>query len=254
MSTNDSRASRPQDITAFLANYPRISKSDSKKDPSVNYLFYLNRLRCQPDNLLIDDIHSKWYADYGRLEGNHAYIQWLFPIQEDGVNADAYRLLPHEIGMMRNSEEIIRRLVTSYKMMLDFYGMRLISESGLLGRALSPRDFKPRYRNLLGNTHNNLRITRILKSLSELGMEHLNAGFLLHVLNEQSEHGMLNSASIRASMDRWWANCMRDDHERDWVGNAIAKVRSGGLFTREMYEIAMGIRHSTRRLPVNMVI
>ncbi|KAF8555722.1 hypothetical protein OG21DRAFT_1507350 [Imleria badia] len=251
MSTNDYRA-RPRDIGAFLANYPGLPKSDQANDPSANYLFYLNRLRCQPDNLLIEEIHSKWYGDYDELEWNHAYIQWLFPIQEEGVNMDAHRLLSHEIGMMRNNEEIIRRLVKSYEIMLDFYGMRLLSDTGLLGRSLPPRDFTTRYRNLVRKSHNNLRITRILKCLSELGMEHLNAGFLLHVLNEQSENGTLNSASLRLSMDRWWASCMRDDHEREWVGQAIAKVRSGGLFTREMYETAMGIRQSTGRFPVDM--
>jgi len=83
-------------------------------------------------------------------------------------------------------------------------------------------------------------------------MEHLNAGFILHVLNEQSENGMLDSASLRLSMDRWWASCIRDDYERDWVGRAITKVRSGGLFTREMYESAMRIRNSTRRFPDDM--
>ncbi|KAH0832026.1 opioid growth factor receptor conserved region-domain-containing protein [Lanmaoa asiatica] len=193
---------------------------------------------------------------------------------EDGVNMGAYRLLPHEIGMMRNNEEIIRRLVRSYEMMLDFCGMCLFADTGLLGRSLRPRDFKSRYRNLLsewpsvnviyklnamhtewlGKPHNNLRITRILKCLSELGVEHLNAGFLLHILNEQCENNMLNSASLRLSMDRWWANCIRDDNERDWVGQAIRKVRSGGPFTREMYETAMGIRQSTGRFPVDMVL
>ncbi|KAN0087531.1 Opioid growth factor receptor (OGFr) conserved region domain containing protein [Tylopilus felleus] len=250
MPTSD--RTHPQDIAAFLANYPGRPTSDPVIDPSANYLFYLNQLRCQPNDMLIEEIHSKWYGDYDELESNHAYVQWLFPIQEEGMNMDAYRLLPHEIAMMRNSEEITCRLVKSYKMMLDFYGMCLLSDTGLLGRPLPPRDFKSRYQNLLRKPHNNLRITRILKCISELGMEHLNAGFLLHVLNEQSENGMLNSASIRLSMDRWWANCMRDDHERDWVGQAIAKVRSGRLFTREMYETAMRVRQSSGKFPDDM--
>ncbi|KAG8214560.1 opioid growth factor receptor conserved region-domain-containing protein [Butyriboletus roseoflavus] len=254
MSTNDYRTC-PRDIRAFLANYPGIPESDPKNDPSTNSLFYLNQLRSQPDNLLIEEIHSKWYADYDELERNHAYIQWLFPIQEDGMNMCAFRLLPHEIGMMRNNEEITCRLMRSYEMMLDFYGMCLLSDTGLLGRSLPPRDFESRYRNLLsqtyraGKSHNNLRITRILKCLSELGLEHLNAGFLLHVLNEQSENNMLDSASLRLSMDRWWASCIRDGQERGWVGRAITKVRSGGLFTREMYETAMRVRQSTARFP-----
>jgi len=160
---------------------------------------------------------------------------------------DAYRLLPHEIEMMKNDREIMRRLVKSYEMMLDFYGMRLLSDAGLVGRAPPPCDFKSRYRNLLRKPHNNLRITRILKCLSELGLERLNAGFLLHVLNEQSENDKLNSTSLRQSMDQWWTNCIRDDLEREWVGQMVTKVRSGGTFTREMYETTMAIRGSTGR-------
>lgn len=92
----------------------------------------------------------------------------------------------------------------------------------------------------LGAPHNNLRITRILKCLSELGHEHLNAGFILHVLNEQSEHAQLKSPFILDSMDRWWANCIRDNDEREWVRQTISQVRTGKLvFTREMYEKAL---------------
>ena len=96
----------------------------------------------------------------------------------------------------------------------------------------------------IGSAHNNLRISRILKCLSEFGYEHLNYGFLLHVLNEQSEHGQLDTSIIRSSMDRWWANCIRRDRERDWINEKIAKARVDDadepfVFTREMYEAAI---------------
>ena len=72
-----------------------------------------------------------------------------------------------------------------------------------------------------------------------MGLEHLNAGFLLHVLNEQSEFNELNTPGIRSSMDRWWANCVRDREERHAIRRLIRRVRSGDddfVFTREMYE------------------
>lgn len=45
-------------------------------------------------------------------------------------------------------------------------------------------------------------------------------------------------------MDRWWANCIRRDRERDWIGEKIASVRNRNgdepfVFTREMYEAAI---------------
>jgi hypothetical protein len=87
--------------------------------------------------------------------------------------------------------------------------------------------------------------------LSELGLERLNAGFLLHVLNEQSEHEELNSPGIRSSMDRWWANCIRNEQERLWIRDAIRKVRAGEegfIFTREIYEKALKTRDRTGSL------
>lgn len=102
-----------------------------------------------------------------------------------------------------------------------------------------------------GSSHNNLRISRILKCLSELGLERLNAGFLLHVLSEQSEANELNSRGIRGSMDRWWANCLRNEEERSSIGDLIHRVREEDfLFTREDYEQALERRAQTGQLGI----
>lgn len=95
-----------------------------------------------------------------------------------------------------------------------------------------------------------MRISRILKCLSELGLERLSAGFLLHVVNEQSEHGKLLAPPLTNSMDRWWANCVRNEEEREWIGGLIQKVRSENdfVFTREMYEKALERRKETGSL------
>ena len=104
-------------------------------------------------------------------------------------------------------------------------------------------------------SHNYLRITRILKCLSELGLEHLNVGFLLHILNEQSEGNgegrtQLNSSNIRNSMDRWWANCLRREEDRKWIGAMIKKVRreQNFVFTRTMYKSAVERKSRTGSL------
>lgn len=54
---------------------------------------------------------------------------------------------------------------SSYKMMLDFYGMRLVDPAtGQIGRSETPgpvdASWKRRYQGLLQNSHNYLRITR----------------------------------------------------------------------------------------------
>jgi len=229
----------PRDIQEFLDGYPDLRDDRSYSD---NIKFYSNELRCQPDRKLISEIHEEWFGDYSLLEAKHGYIQWLFPIREYGLNYAAQPLLKHEIKVMAKDEKIMQRIVTSYKLMLDFYGMRLENETtGLISRSGS---YAAQYRNLCRSSHNNLRISRILKCLSELGYEYLNYGFLLHILNEQSEHGQLNTSIIRSSMDRWWANCVRRQRERDWINETIERARDTDadepfVFTRKMYEAAI---------------
>jgi hypothetical protein len=84
-----------------------------------------------------------------------------------------------------------------------------------------------------------------------MGLEHLNGGFILHLLNEQSEHDTLADAYLLDSMDRWWANCLRNQEERQVIGEAITKVRSGQVtFTRDMYEAALKRRKETGALGI----
>jgi hypothetical protein len=73
-----------------------------------------------------------------------------FPIREYGMNYDSQPLQTHEIESMKADPIILERVIKSYQLMLDFYGMHLISkETGLVGRALPPQNFAPRYRNLV---------------------------------------------------------------------------------------------------------
>jgi hypothetical protein len=82
-----------------------------------------------------------------------------------------------------------------------------------------------------------------------MGLERLNAGFLLHVLQEQSSNQQLNANHLKSSMDRWWANCIRNEDERAFIGELIAEVRSGEKeFTKEMYHDLLERRRKTGSL------
>ncbi|KAF8515691.1 opioid growth factor receptor conserved region-domain-containing protein [Hysterangium stoloniferum] len=232
----------PRDVLEFLEDYPHSDGDDS--DCNANLKFYSNKLRCRPDGLLIDELHNQWEGDYETLERKHGFIQWLFPIQEYGLNYESQPLQRHEITSMKGDPLIIQRIVASYRLMLDFYGLRLVDpDTGLLDRTLPPRDSPSRFKNLVYSFHNYLRITRILKCLSEFGLERLNAGFLLCILNEQSENNELNGGALKNSMDRWWANCIRDEGDRRFVRKVIGRVRDGQItWTRANYEEALKSR------------
>lgn len=99
----------------------------------------------------IEGIKSDEKAMAGRLE---SFVSFLFTLH-DALLTTSYPL-------------------HSYKIILDFYGMRLVDEeTGQLARseevAPSSASWRVRYSNLTRNMHNFLRITRIMKSNSEVG-------------------------------------------------------------------------------------
>jgi hypothetical protein len=67
-----------------------------------------------------------------------------FPIREYGMNYESQPLQKHEIVEMKASEEIIQRILRSYRLMLSFYGrsnkfawyglMHTIQRYDLIGR------------------------------------------------------------------------------------------------------------------------
>lgn len=173
----------------------------------IDLMFYLNLSKCRPDDLLIDELHERWQGRYDLLERKHGFIQWLFPIREHGMNWESQPLQLHELETMKGNSDICTRMLTSYRLMLDFYGMELVDEkTGELSRR--DGDWQARYHNLATSSHNNLRISRILKCLGEMELGKYPAAFVLFVLAEQSEHGVLADRAIVSSMDGW----VRIDH------------------------------------------
>ncbi|KAK2821281.1 hypothetical protein Q7C36_020624 [Tachysurus vachellii] len=154
-----------------------------------NLHFYQNRIPSHPDGVNIEDFHTKWFGDYTRLENVHSYIQWLFPTQEPGVNYSAHVLTPTEIRHFHKDMMVKKRLLKSYKLMLDFYGIRLVSEE--TGKVKRAQNWRERFENLNRNTHNNLRITRILKCLGLLGFSHYQAPLVHFFLEETLVHDTL---------------------------------------------------------------
>ncbi|XP_066443518.1 opioid growth factor receptor-like [Eleutherodactylus coqui] len=156
------------------------SQDDEKFMP--NLAFYQDKVPFQPSGVNIEEFLQYWWEDYEELEGNHNFIQWIFPLRERGVNYYSEPLTLREIQMMRADEDVMRRLLEAYRLMLGFYGIRLLDEE--TGDVCRAENWKERYRNLNNRSHNNLRITRILKCLGEMGFGHLQAPLVRFFLEE----------------------------------------------------------------------
>ncbi|XP_068424733.1 opioid growth factor receptor-like protein 1 [Clinocottus analis] len=170
-----------RDLYKYRHSYPNYRKSRQPNEYR-NLRFYLNKIPLVPDGIYVEEILTKWRGDYDKLEHNHTYIQWLFPLREQGLNFYAHELTQDEIKEFQSTREAKRRFLAAYSLMLDFYGIKLLDKSGNVARA---PNWQERFQHLNESQHNYLRVTRILKSLGELGYEAFKAP-LVHLFLEES--------------------------------------------------------------------
>jgi hypothetical protein len=214
-----------------------------------NYDFYSNRMRSQPQGDLIDNIHTKWFGNWSLLEAHHGYIQWLFPIREGGMNTDSQPMSKHEASLFRSDATILNRVVQSYRLMLDFYGLVLVDDnSGQIAR--NPVTYQKRYRHLNHSFHNYLRITRIMKSLGVVGLEHYKFAFLHHMALEVfREDNLSNTAE---SFVKYWAPTLRKEDQLKYIDNLCAKHgRRINRDGRDGYGDEQGDNWQTEHYPTN---
>ncbi|XP_053106032.1 opioid growth factor receptor [Hemicordylus capensis] len=190
-STNGRNWMAARDMQRYRRHYPDLEETDTdiQEEEMWNLSFYKNEIQFMPHGLFIEELLKKWQNDYATLEENHSYIQWLFPLREQGMNWRARLLTRAEIQAFRKSKQVMRRFIQAYKLMLGFYGIEMIDEeTGELRRA---ENWSERFQNLNRYNHNNLRITRILKCLGEMGYEHYQVHLVKFFLRETLVHQKL---------------------------------------------------------------
>ena len=128
-----------------------------------------NRGRYLREILLWDDVDLEYVRDY---------IQWLFPtFERSAFQPDAPILTKETSAAFRVDPVLQDQLRTSFARLLRFYGFALDLSTGI--RIAAASNFPERAKVWLtrGN-HNHLRITRILKSLTALGLREEAQAFL----------------------------------------------------------------------------
>lgn len=189
----------------YMGRNDDVTKSD-------NLLFYQNRLGSRPDGVLIEDMLKPkaaggWFGDYVELESNHGYIQWLFPLRSmSGSNSLSQELMLHEAIAVRADPIIRSRYTTAFQLILDFYGIQMVNN--VTGELKRSPNYAERFANLQQNTHNNLRISRILKSAGEFGFEHWKFPLLKFFATEIYENGLISNS--RGSLREYWSESLRN--------------------------------------------
>lgn len=101
------------------------------------------------------------------LEDTHDYIQWIFPMRvASGVNPSAPLVTDEVAAAFRADGLLQRHLLASFIRMLAFFGLQRQRGAVVKGPNWPQRKIDW----FTAPTHNSLRITRILTSLSTLGL------------------------------------------------------------------------------------
>ena len=113
-----------------------------------------------------------WSYGDRALENSHDYIQWLFPLREPSpVNPEVPLLTDARVEGVRGDGWLRGRMITSLDVMLRFYGFA--RHGGEEGPSVEIDEERFDERTLAWvrpSNHNFLRITRILRCLTEVGL------------------------------------------------------------------------------------
>lgn len=200
-----------------------------------NVKFYKGEITLNEENNgeYITDIHQKWFGKYTKLEIKHDYIQWLFPIRESGLNGRAQSITKNEAKIFQETPELQKRVIQSYRLILDFFGIVLISEkTGKLER--NDWNWEARSHNLNTSSHNYLRITRILKCLGIMGLEHLKLNFVKFMIEEVLKYKSLENAT--SSLLRYWIPTLRKQSELIEAERLVFEI-TGKKVKRSEYDV-----------------
>eukprot|EP01102_Stenamoeba_stenopodia_P001873 TRINITY_DN11696_c0_g1_i1.p1 TRINITY_DN11696_c0_g1~~TRINITY_DN11696_c0_g1_i1.p1 ORF type:complete len:416 (-),score=59.12 TRINITY_DN11696_c0_g1_i1:11-1258(-) len=215
MNENTMRPSIPETFAA-----PIIQPKATPKLDVSNYRFYKGIGRTKPEGLKVDTILNDWYYDYDELEKNHSYIQWLFPMfKESGVNHKAKALTREEASLIRTDLDCSLRVLDAFKMMLNFWGFRLVDAlTGEIQRHEDDMFALSRLLNIVVNNHNCLRISRVLVSLGQLGFSRYKQPFLEALRREVSPTDKKTGplTKVARSFTEWWAPTCTEDDSSDY--------------------------------------
>ena len=148
-------------------------------------------------------IEDVWRLELDELEWSHDYIQWLFPLLEPSrAQPQSPVLTSAAAEVLRQSSEAHERLLRSTRVMARFYGFTVAPAGPGWVVTLAPEFERRKQLWLAPGNHNYLRHTRILKSLTLLGLPSLAAAWLECLVAVHQAHSSLVG---RGTLEYWRA-------------------------------------------------
>ncbi|MGX2955532.1 opioid growth factor receptor-related protein [Ursidibacter arcticus] len=149
-----------------------------------------------------------WAFDIFNLENNHDFIQWIFPLDTPTKsNRFAPILTGIDCEQIKRSEIAQHSLQKSLDVMLSFWGLKLENEQVIVAEDLDPKKINHFW--IRRTNHNQLRITRAIRSLAMLGQLEL---------ARQLQQGILEIAknyAIHSETIEFWRSSLTEQPNKD---------------------------------------
>ncbi|KAE9541965.1 hypothetical protein HT665_02600 [Ursidibacter maritimus] len=153
-------------------------------------------------------IQDIWAFDIFNLENNHDFIQWIFPLDTPTKsNRFAPILTESDCGQIKKSEIAQYSLQKSLDVMLSFWGLKLENGRVIVAEELDRNRINHFW--IRRTNHNQLRITRTIKSLAMLGQLEL---------ARQLQQGILEIAknyAIHPETIEFWQSALIEQPDKD---------------------------------------
>lgn len=143
-----------------------VARVSFETKPMSQLLDFYRGDRTDTEGRLLKDI---WNWDDDDLESVHDYIQWLFPLTEPSqFNPNSPLLTGTDIAAFKCEPLLESNLKMSFERILRFLGFQMTAD----GKVVEADSFSTRIPDVWAiPNHNWLRISRILRSLTVLGLE-----------------------------------------------------------------------------------
>ncbi len=120
------------------------------------------------------------------LESKHDFIQWMFPlVEKSGANPGAPLIDVNLVTLFRINERPRNNMLLGFDRMLKFYGLQ--REGTAIAKAKNWNERKEYW--FTQPTHNDLRISRMLKSMTVLSLEEYARSFFDALMRLAAEPG-----------------------------------------------------------------
>ncbi len=156
-----------------------------------------------------DDLNKSKPAHSRFMEIDHGYIQWLFPLETIGVNPEAPILNKKDFAVLSTIEDIKTKMLEHFELFTEFMGLSYDKNKGTFKKVNANQ-----WKNWIEHPHNNLRISRILTSMKNLGLEKTALDFLKFLKIESNRK---HDESTRNQVFRQFADITRKSCKDYWV-------------------------------------